>query len=146
MYSLLIGISAFAFSTKEIDEKLVQSFKSNYPKAEEAKWHELDDAYVVNFVENGIRSKITFKKDRSDIVLTRYYQEQHLPYHIKSKLKKKFADKKIFGIIENSSVTEQGEQLAVEYYIKLEDEKSWTTVKVDNNGGVSVTEKFRKKV
>ena len=41
-------------------------------------------------------------------------------------LKKKYADKTIFGVTENIIGDE------VNYYVKLVDEKNWTTVKIDN--------------
>jgi len=69
---------------------------------------------------------------------TRYYKEQHLPTGILYKLKKKYSDKNVFGVTEITSGDE------VNYYVKLEDEKSWITVKINGNGQMELIEKYRK--
>ena len=142
--TLLIGLSSFAFSPREIDEKLIQTFNTNFPNAVSVSWTELPESYVVNFVENGIRSRIIYQKDGSFVHFTRYYQEQNLPFFVRFKVTKLYPNKKIFGVVEISTVSEQENILLVEYYVKMEDEKSWLTVKVDSDGYLKVVDKYRK--
>ena len=54
------------------------------------------------------------------------------------KLRKRFTDKTIFGVTEFTVGDE------VNYFVKLEDAKSWTTVKIDNARNIEVTEKYKK--
>ena len=61
-----------------------------------------------------------------------------LPVDIQCKLKKKFADKTIFGVTEFIVGDD------VNYFVKMEDAKTWITVKVDNARVIEVTEKYGK--
>ena len=53
-------------------------------------------------------------------------------------LRKKFADKKIFGITESSTPDN------ITYHVKLEDETSWYTVGVTTSGSITLEEQFQK--
>ena len=137
-YSLLIGVNSFSYTAKNVDEKLIQSFKESFPNAEQVAWEEHSETYVVNFVDDGVRSNIIYEKDGTFVRSTRYYTERNLPYYLLINIKKKYADKKIFGVTEISSVDH------IEYFIKLEDAKVMTTIKVDSDGNLSMVEKYRK--
>jgi len=138
--SLFISFSLLA---RDPDETLIKTFSSSFPKAEQVHWYEMPKAWVVNFVADGIRSRIVYLKDGKATEFTRYYFEKDLPFVIRSKVKEAYPNKNIFGVIEVSILTETGtSQLA--YHIKLEDEKSWLTVKSDNDGNLTVEEKYKK--
>jgi hypothetical protein len=134
----LLSVSAGVFAKDIISEKLLKSFKQAFPNAQQVKWLEQSDKYTVNFTENGILTKIDYDKDGNFIGSLRYYTEKNLPVSILVKLQKKYADKKIFG------VTEVTNESGVEYYIKLEDDKNWITVKSNNEGSMQVVEKYKK--
>jgi len=102
------------------------------------RWLESADRYTVNFKENGILTKIDYDKDGNFISSLRYYSEKNLPINILCRLQKKYADKKVFGVTE---MTSEG---GVEYYIKLEDDENWTTVKSNAEGSLQVVEKYKK--
>jgi hypothetical protein len=121
-----------------INEKLLKSFKQTFPNAQEVKWLEQQDKYTVNFKENGILNKIDYDKDGNFLSSIRYYSEKNLPVNILVKLQKKYPGKKIFG------VTEMNADSNLDYYIKLEDEKSWMTIKSDSDANLQVTEKYNK--
>jgi hypothetical protein len=137
-YALVIGLNSFAFKPRNIDEKLLQFFKETFPRAENVIWKELEDSYVVNFIEDGIRINIIYDKDGSFYKSTRYYLEQNLPYYLLINIQKKYPNHKIFGVTEVSTISE------IEYYVKLENAKIWVTLEVDSQGNISVVEKFRK--
>lgn len=141
--SLLISFSLFA-GPGGIDENLIKSFNTNFPKAEQVHWYEMPKAYVVNFVQEGIRARIVYLKDGRMTEYTRYYLEANLPFLIHSKIVKAHPDKKIFGVIEVTRVPEGGSNSSVEYFVKLEDDKYWLTVKSDSEGNLNVVEKYRK--
>jgi hypothetical protein len=68
----------------------------------------------------------------------RYYAPQMLPLNILNKLKKENSKRTLFGVTEVTFGTD------VTYYVKIEDEKYWITVKVDSQGTSQVTEKYKK--
>ena len=138
--SLLLSFSLFA---RDPEENLIKVFSSSFPKAENVHWYEMPKAWVVNFVTDGIRSRVVYLKDNKVTEFTRYYFEQNLPFLIRSKVKETYPNKNIFGVIEVSIITENGAS-RLEYFIKLEDAKGWMTVKSDNDGNLTVEEKYKK--
>jgi len=148
--ALLFGISSFAYSPRNIDEKLVHAFSVSFPKAEKVSWQEMDQAYIVSFVDNGIRSRITYqKKDGAILSYIRYYFQETLPVNIRLSIKQEFPGKKIWGVVElstqpNADEQEPGQALKTFYYVKLESASTWTTVKLDANGESEVIERYRK--
>src|SRR6266540_5020986 len=93
--ALLISFSLLA-RDPGIDEKLIHLFNTSFPKAEQVHWFELPKAYVVSFIEDGLRSRIVYLKDGKLMEFTRYYFESKLPFLIQSKIKKVYPDKKVF--------------------------------------------------
>lgn len=142
--TVLLSVSALANNPRNIDEKMIQSFQSNFPNATEVNWSETPHAYLVAFMDNGIRGRVIYQKDGSFIHYTRYYLEQSLPFDVHYKVKSEYSGKSIHSVVEISTITAQGKTLVTEYYIKLEDDKNWTTVKYDSNGDLLVVEKYRK--
>jgi hypothetical protein len=142
--ALLLSFSLIARDPGGIDDKLIKSFNTSFPRAEQVRWYELPKAFVVNFFEGGIRSRIVYLKDGKITEFTRYYFESNLPFLILSKIKKAYPDKKIFGVVEVSKIIEGGSNSIVEYYIKLEDAKHWFTILSDSEGSLSVVEKYKK--
>jgi hypothetical protein len=138
--ALLLGLNLIA---RDPDDSLIKTFNTSFPKAENVHWYEMPKAWVVNFVADGIRSRIVYLKDGKVTEYTRYYLESNLPFLIHSRIKKAYPEKKIFGIVEVSTMTDAGTS-NVEYFIKLEDDKTWMTVKSDIDGNLTVTEKYRK--
>lgn len=138
MYSLMVGFGSMAVPITNVNERVVRAFKETYPKAEQVDWKEYPESYIVYFVEDGVRSNIIYGKDGSFISSTRYYKEETLPYYLLVTVKKKFVDKKIFGVTEMSTPNH------IEYYIKMEDDKRWMTIKVDPDGNLELVEKFNK--
>jgi len=135
---MTLTAGAFATDGFTISEKILNSFKQTFPDAQQVKWLEQADRYTVNFKENGILTKIDYDKDGNFISSLRYYTEKNLPINILCRLQKKYADKKVFG------VTEMTSESTVEYYIKLEDDQNWITVKSNADGNMQVVEKYRK--
>lgn len=134
----LLALGGSVFASPSVDDKVIKSFRETFPGAQEVKWEEFSDNYVVNFVDLGMRERISYDKDGNFISATRYYNEGHLPLNILFKIRKKYPSQKIFG------VTEVESDVTIEYYIKLEDDANWTTVKSDNGGNLQVIEKYKK--
>ena len=61
-----------------------------------------------------------------------------MPYSLLTEIREKYHLKKVYSV---SELTSPG---AISYFIKLEDAKSWITIKMDNEGTMNVVEKFNK--
>ncbi len=142
--ALLICCSLLARVPGNIDEKVVQQFNSSFPKAEQVTWYELPASYAVNFTQNGIRSRIVYRKDGQSLQFTRYYLAPNLPMAILSKIKRAYPNKNIFGVTEITSMSGESEHATVSFFIRLEDDKRWYTVEADVEGNLVLVDKFRK--
>ena len=133
--TLILGLTLQA---ADVNEKVLKSFKETFPKAEQVNWQEFTDNYVVNFTTSGIRERITYDKDGNFLNSTRYYQQENLPANIMVKLQKRYPKQKVYGVTEITTDSN------VEYYIKLQDDANWTTVKSDGTGILEVVEKYKR--
>jgi hypothetical protein len=133
----LFTVTATAY-VEDPNEKVLRSFNETFRGAEDVKWEEYDSYYTVSFVNAGIRSKVNYDKEGNMLGSLRYYLPSMLPLNIQSKLKKEYTRKSLYGVTEVTFGTE------VTYYVKMEDEKSWITVKVDTDGNSRVVEKYKK--
>ena len=138
---LAIMISAFtlnAFATDPVDAKVLESFKKAFKDAENVSWSTSEYTYEVRFEQNKVTAKITYDKNGNIIKTLRYYGEDKLPLMVLTKVKNKYADKKIFGVVEVSS--DEG----TFYHLTLEDAKNWMQIKADGYGYMTVEKKFKK--
>jgi hypothetical protein len=137
-YPVLISLHSLGFGTKNVNEKVLQIFKESFPTAKQVIWTESKESYTVYFLEDSVRTRITYDKEGAFMEAFRYYQEKNLPYYLLATLKRKFPEKKIFGITEVSTLDE------IVYYVKLEDSSVWLTVKLDSEGHLAFVERFKK--
>ena len=135
---LTLSAGVFAAENYIISDKLLATFKQTFPDAVQVKWVEQADKYTVSFKQNDILTKVDYDKDGNFVSSLRYYSEKNLPVTVICHLQKKYADKSVFG------VTEVATEGATTYYIKMQDDKNWLTVRSDPDGNMQVTEKYRK--
>jgi hypothetical protein len=135
---LTLSVGVFAGTDGNISDKLLQAFHKTFPDAQQVKWAETEDRYMVNFKQGDILTKVEYDKEGNFLNSLRYYSEKNLPVNILCRLQKKYADKKVFGVTEVTS------EASVEYYIKLEDAQNWITVKSNVDGIMQVVEKYKK--
>ncbi len=120
------------------NEKVLKSFNETFTSAEDVKWEEYPTYYSVSFVNAGIRSKVNYDLEGNMTGSIRYYAPQMLPLNIFNTLKKQNPKKNLFGVTEVTSGSD------VTYYVKIEDDKNWITLKVDQAGNSEVFEKYKK--
>lgn len=118
--------------------KLLKAFNSSFPNAHNVKWHEDDKGFLASFKESDMLVKVNYDKNGEFVSSLRYYPENKLPLNVLMSLKKRFPEKQIFGVTEVTTVD------AVNYYVKMQDDKRWYTVKSDANGNLQIEEKFKK--
>jgi hypothetical protein len=121
-----------------VNEKLLYSFGRAFPSAENVKWSEDVNGYFVSFTQSGILSKVAYDPQGDFVYAMRYYNEANLPVSILLTMRKKFADKKIAGVTESSTLDN------ITYFIKVEDEKNWYTVRATTSGDAVIEEHFKK--
>ena len=136
LFAMLFVAGAYAY---EVNEKVLKSFNEIFPTAEHVKWEEHKNYYTVSFVQSGIRCKVTYNKGGSIIESLRYYAPQNLPMNIYNRLRQEYSEKELYGVTEVAVVAE------VTYFVRIQDEKNWITVKIDPSGSSTVYEKYRKK-
>ena len=133
--SMLLVAGAYAY---EVNEKVLKSFNETFAAAQHVKWEEYKNYYTVSFVHSGIRSKVNYDKNGYIIESLRYYAPENLPLNIRNRLRKEYSKKELYGVTE---VTVEAE---VTYFVKMQDEKNWITIKIDPSGNSTVYEKYRK--
>lgn len=135
MFTVLVAAGAYAFDP---NERVLKAFNETFSTAQEVRWEEFPNYYAVSFVSGGIRAKVNYDKDGNMMSSIRYYAPQLLPLYILNKVNRENPKKKMFGVTEltyNSIIT---------YYIKMEDNTHWYTLKVDVDGNSQITEKYKK--
>ena len=143
--AILLSAVALAFTTTvDVNEKVLQSFRSGFPHAESVTWEELPGNYVVNFTDDMVRTKIIYQKDGEIVSSARYYTERMLPSYLKLLIKKEYPGKEIFGVTEISAVRDDEEHVETLYYIKLLDAKHWITICVETDGTITEKERYKK--
>jgi hypothetical protein len=138
LFSVILCSLALAGYSKDVNEKVLKSFKEAFPAAENVRWQAYAEKYIAQFRQNGIRTIVNYDLEGNFLGATRYYTEENLPVNVICKLKKKYPTKNIFGVTEVSTAE------SIQYYIKLEDESTWTTVQSDADGNSAVIEKYKK--
>lgn len=137
--ALLVSIVAgAAVSPSEVNEKVLKAFKETFALAQNVTWHEYDNFYQANFNQDEIQVRAQYDQDGSLLKTIRYYGEKQLFPNIVSRLKKKYANREVFGVTETTSDNE------VSFLITLKDEKNWYVLKSDIYGNFEQTEKFKR--
>ncbi len=133
-----LGLNLLAARPDPVNQKVLTAFNKTFTNAVDIHWSEYVPYYEVNFKQNDIKTKITYKPDGSIVHTIRYYSGSQLPILVLTRIKNKYYDQTIFGVVEESS--EEG----VIYHITLEDQKYWTIVKSDDLGYLVRENKFVK--
>jgi hypothetical protein len=135
---LLICAVSVAFAMPAVNEKVLKQFAANFPNAENAKWFEHEHHYDVYFDKDEVKYQVRYDRNGKIISTRNYYRSHKLCPFIKSKVTEKFPGKSIFGVTE---ITNSDEMF---YVIALEDSTSWTNIRVDATGDMSVLQKMKK--
>jgi len=134
-----ISFSAIAAGPRpEINQRILSSFTQTFSFAEDVVWQEDNHLYQANFWQGGINIRARYDDQGNLLETIRYYFEKQLPPVVLAKVKKKYTGKSIFGITEISSDEN------TTYYITLQDEKNWYTVKSDIYGNLQRFDNFKK--
>lgn len=137
VFTLACSVYAIA-SDPGVDEKVLAAFNKTFQQAKDVTWTESGDNYQVKFTQNDIASRVYYDREGNILKTFRYYEEQGLPLLILSKIKSKFSDCKIHGVVEISS------EIGTYYYITIHNSTHWMEIKSDSYGSMSREKKFKK--
>jgi hypothetical protein len=141
--SLIIS-SSQGFAQEGIDAKFLTLFQAEFPKADSVSWEDFDFAYAVNFIDEGVQSRITYSKDGSNVRVTRFYNETSIPYMLKYISVLNYPGKIIASATENNILSKTGE-IELFYYLILEDSGRTLTIRVNSNGNREILNRSKKK-
>lgn len=131
---MTIAFASFA----EPNEKVLKAFGTAFPNVLKVEWGGTAEQPTAYFKESNMQTRVIFDKDGNFLRSLRYYTEKELPTNIMFALQKRYADKKVTGVTEISDA--EGN---ITYYIKMQDEKNWWTLKTTNGTSFEVYEKYK---
>ncbi|MDB5197567.1 MAG: hypothetical protein JWP88_1938 [Flaviaesturariibacter sp.] len=132
-----VSLSSFA-AAPDVDTKVLDAFNKTFPDVQDVSWSATALSYEVKFKLNEISTHVTYDKQGNALQTLRYYGETQLPMLVLTKVKSRFADKKIFGVTELTT----GDETI--YHIVLEDEKGWVNIQSNACGNIEVKNRFKK--
>ncbi len=144
--SLLFTLNSFAKDPVKIDDQLLKTFALQFPHAQKVVWKELDEAYIVSFIEDGIRLKVAYLRTGEITHFLRYYLEENMPLDIRLDIKKKYPGKEIYGITEENITSTSENRSRTVYYITLEDDTSWVTIKAERRKKFKLIDRLVKQI
>lgn len=131
---------SFAFGSQSMNAspKILKVFNQTFKNPRDVKWVSNGDEVTAEFVDNGIRTTITYDNNANFLSSRRYYGENNLPFNLLLKIRGKYNEKKI-GI-----VTEVIEDGTITYSVNLEDEQDVYVIESDGNANIKLKLKFKK--
>lgn len=134
----LLSIAAALLLTTAVyagpESSMEKTFKTLFPYAEQVKWHQDNDGYLVSFKQGGMPSVIMYDNKGKFLVSLRYYSEKDLPTNILLAVKKKYKTETIWGVTERTTNDE------VTYHIALMDNGEPLNIVAYSNGTIASAE------
>lgn len=137
LFAAAIFLSTTSF-TEDPNEKVLSAFEKTFTQVTDLKWQDVEDNFEASFSQADIKLRVQYDAEGNVTRSIRYYKAQMLPILIQSKIQKKYSDKKIYSVTEISTPDE------IAYHIILEDQKTWTNIKSDIYGNLTVENKYTK--
>lgn len=134
----LLAAGVFANNPSAVSEKVLKAFKETFTSAEQVKWNESDNSYSVRFVQDEIRYIVYYDNDGVIKSSMRFYEPAKLPMNILRAISQRYADKTAFGVTEITADEE------VAYFVRMEDDKYYYTIKFNAFGEGSRYERLKK--
>jgi hypothetical protein len=125
-------------SFAEPNEKVLKAFGTAFPNIVKVEWSGTNETPTAYFKMNNIQTRVSFDKEGNFLHSMRYYTQKDLPTNILFAIQKRYANKKVTGVTETSDA-----EGTTTYYIKMQDDKNWWTLKTTNGANFEIYEKFK---
>jgi hypothetical protein len=140
--AIAIVISASSFTVKDdtVSTKVQSAFKNNFSFASDVSWKKLNGLYCAYFKVNDENVSATYNENGELVAASRTHNIDQLPLAVIVALKAKLPG----YTIENTAteITADGQN---SYFVKAENDKNITVLKITGNTTVDIESKTRKK-
>jgi hypothetical protein len=123
--------------TVKVNEKIQTKFHKFFAHAENVKWYELDNNFLVKFFMNDQQQRALFTKKAALIYHISYGSEKNLPAEVRGLVKSAYFD---YNITTTIKVEENNRKA---WIVNMEDAKSLISVMVEN-GEMEETQHIQK--
>jgi len=120
-----------------VNIKAARDFMKFFKKATNVTWTIVPDGFLAHCYCDGIQTRVHYDTKGNREFVCRSYGENKLPHEIRHLVKSNYYDYSIFCVNE-VTVSDQ-----TVYFIKIDDDVEWKTLKVED-GEIYVTEEFKK--
>lgn len=132
------ALFANAYETN-VNNKIKHTFSESFAGASEVKWYTEDNkTFTAKFTMSNTKVTAFFDDGGTLLATSRYLQAEQLPLPLASKLAKRYPDNSIFCVVEYASAEN------TVYFVTLESKDTWTVVKADASGSMSVHSRLKK--
>ncbi|PSL49590.1 hypothetical protein CLV51_101924 [Chitinophaga niastensis] len=129
---------ASAYETS-VNNRIKNTFDESFAGAKEVKWYTDDNkTFTAKFTMSNSKVTAFFNDDGTLLATSRYLQVDQLPLNVSSKLTKKYPGNSVYCVVEYTA----GDNTV--YFITLENENTWTTVKAERSGNMSTYSHLKK--
>lgn len=131
LFTALTTFTVVALPGNEVPQKVKATFYQQYPRVKKAVFYNHGNSYEAYFKKDeNILVRVYYDlKGKIGHTIT-YYSGGDLNPFIKTKLKKEYDGKSVYGVTEYQSKSDHY------YQITLQDDARWYFVYLDNNGSV----------
>ncbi|HEV7331560.1 MAG TPA: hypothetical protein VGN63_11020 [Flavisolibacter sp.] len=133
-----VSVASMSFANPPVTEKVLKQFSASFPTVMDAKWFEGDNYFDVYFEKEEVKYNIRYDRNGKVLSTRNYFPGSKLSPFLKGKVAEKFPEKTIFGVTEITNSEE------MYYVIVLEDKNTWTNVRADATGQLTILEKLKK--
>ncbi|MET6999583.1 hypothetical protein [Chitinophaga defluvii] len=121
------------------NKKIAASFREAFVNAEHVRWYSTDyKTYTAKFLLGESRVTAFFDVSGKLIATHRYITADQLPLNVSTNLQRRYPNQQIFCVVEYRVDDHTA------YFITLENEKYWTSVKATADGELTTRQRLRK--
>lgn len=135
---IMISATAFAGNDPKVSSKILESFKKEFPEAQQVQWNEGSEYSSAVFVLGDFRAQAWFDSNGELVGTLRDLLYNQLPLTVMRRIESKYPDANPMEIKEITNAN------GTSYNLKMEDKKFRYTIVATPNGEISVSKKTKK--
>ncbi len=138
--AIVISASSCTIKDDSVSSKVQSAFKDNFAFASEVSWKKLNGLYCANFKVNDQNVSATYNESGELVAASRTLNIEQLPLAVIVALKSKLPNYTFDTVA--SEITADGQN---SYFVKAENDKNVTVLKITGNTTINIESKTRKK-